>query len=81
MAAIRRPKRQGITEYLFNERQQLFTLKETAKLAEQTKLLKQALAKNLPVRVRLDSRRALIQRVDAPAPQEAEEFRACPLFS
>ncbi len=75
LAAIRRPRRDGVTEYLFNERQQIFALRETARSAEQSKLLKQALASKLPVRAVLDSRRALIQRIETPAPHEVDAFR------
>lgn len=76
VAAIRRPKGEGLTEYLFNERQQIFTLRQTTKSAEESsKRLKQALGKNLPVKALLDTRRGLIRSIDAPLPQEVEEFQ------
>jgi hypothetical protein len=76
LAAIRRPKGEGLTQYLFNERHQIFALRPNAKTAEEdARRLRQALRRNLPVRVRLDSRRGLIQRVDLPSPEEIEEFQ------
>ncbi|MCI0376143.1 MAG: hypothetical protein L0215_00910 [Gemmataceae bacterium] len=73
VAAIRKPK--GQTEYLFNERQQIFALKETARAPVQSRLLKVALGKHVPVKALLDSRRALIQRVETPAPEEVDAFK------
>lgn len=76
VAAIRRPKGEGLTEYLFNERQQIFTLRQTTKSAEESsKRLKQAFGKNLPVKALLDARRGLIRSIDTPLPQEVEEFQ------
>lgn len=76
IAAIRKRKGEGLTEYLFNERQQIFTLRHTTKsVDESSKRLQQAFAKNLPVKAVLDTRRALIQKIDVPAPQELAEFQ------
>lgn len=76
VAAIRKPKGEGVAEYLFNERQQIFTIRPTLKIAEDiSSRLNQALKKQEPVRAVLDPRRGLIQRVAAPSPQELEKFR------
>ena len=77
VAAIRQPKDVGITEYLFNEREQIFTIRPTLKTAEQTSSqLKQAMKKKDPVKAVLDPRRGLIQRIAVPSPQEVDEFHA-----
>jgi len=77
VAAIRKPKGEGVEEYLFNERQQIFTIRPTLEIAEDiSSQLKQALRKKEPVKVVLDPRRGLIQRVAAPSPQEFEKFHA-----
>ena len=76
VAAIRRPKDEGVTEYLFNERQQIFTLRSAAKSFEEfSRRLKQALGENLPVKAHVDSRRALIEKIEAPSPREMDEFQ------
>jgi hypothetical protein len=75
VAAIRRPRGEGLTEYLFNERQQIFALKETRAAEEVAKRLKQALGKKQPVKVVLDSRRGLIQKVETPPPEELDQFQ------
>lgn len=75
VAAIRRPKGRGAPEYLFNERQRIFTLPSTTKSFEQSsKLLKDSLRRKVPVKVLLDARRALIEKIDAPSPQALSEF-------
>ena len=76
VAAIRRPKREGMTEYLFNERQQIFTLRATMKSAEESsRRLEEASRTKEPVRVVLDTRQALIHRIDTPSPRELKEFQ------
>ena len=78
VAAIRRPGSEGITKYLFNERQQFFQLREGIKSAEgPSKLLRQALEKKLPVKALLDSRGATIEKVEFPQRGEIEEFKRC----
>jgi hypothetical protein len=60
LAAIRRPKR-GITEYLFFERQQIFTLAATrARAGDTASLMRRSLGGEAPVKVVLDPRRAQI---------------------
>ena len=75
VAAIRRGKGERVTEYLFNERQQIFTLRSSKSSEESAGRLRDALRKNIPVKVLLDPRRAVVQRVDALSPEELEEFR------
>jgi len=75
VAAIRRPKGRRLTEYLFNERQQIFTLQPATKAgAEVSRRLEDAFRKKVPVKAVLDPRRALIQKIDAPSPRELDEF-------
>lgn len=75
LAAIRTRKR-GVTEYLFFERQQIFTLRTTpARRVETTNLLRRVLRDKSPVRVVLDPRRGQIQRVETPTPDEIEIFK------
>src|SRR6516165_7555417 len=74
IAAIRRSKDKG-AEYLFNEKQQIFMLPKTTKSEESSERLKQAFDRSMPIRVLLDSRRALIQKTEVPSPQQVEEFR------
>lgn len=76
VAAIRRPKGKRVTQYLFNEKQAIFTLRATGKPARDfSNRLKDSLRKKLPVKVRLDTRRALIHRMYLPAPHELREFQ------
>jgi len=75
LAAIRSPKR-GVTEYLFFERQQIFTMRAAqARRAGTTNLMRRALREKAPVKVVLDPRRGQIQRVDTPTPDEVETFQ------
>src|SRR5512142_464371 len=75
LAAIRRPKR-GVTEYLFFERQQIFSLQATrGRRAEAATVLRRALREKVPVKVVLDPRRGRIQRVDTPTSDEVRTFR------
>lgn len=76
IAAIRKPKGRGPTEYLFNERQQIFTFRAAAKTAVvSAKRMKEASARKLPVKAVLDVRQGLIQKIETPLPQEIDEFR------
>lgn len=76
IATIRMPKERGEPEYLFNERQQIFTLRPTTKAVEvASKRLKEAFDRNLPVKAVLDTKRGLIQTIDVPAAREIDEFR------
>ncbi len=75
VAAIRRPKGGRATEYLFNEKERIFALKPAARgFDASSKLLREALQKKVPVKAVLDTRRAIIQRVQPPLPQELSEF-------
>jgi glutaminase-like protein len=76
VAAIRRPRGRGPTQYLFNERQRIFTMPSaTRKFEASVKLLKTALRKNAPLKVFLDARRGRIERVEEPSPRELRKFR------
>jgi hypothetical protein len=76
VAAIRRPKGQRATQYLFNERQQIFTLPSTVKsFGQSAELLKDCFKKNVPLKAVLDTRRAVIQKIDVPSPEEHGEFQ------
>jgi hypothetical protein len=75
LAAIRSPKR-GVTQYLFFERQQIFTLRTTpARRAGTAALMRRALRDKAPLKVVLDPRRGQIQRIDTPTPDEIETFK------
>jgi Glutaminase len=76
VAAIRKPKGKGETEYLFNERQRIFTLRATMGSAEESAgRLEEAFRKKVPVRALLDPRRGFIQRIDMLSPEEIDEFQ------
>ncbi len=75
VAAIRRPKGRRGTEYLFHERQQIFTLRSTtASAATSAKRLEEAFRQKTPVEAVLDTRRALIQKIATPSARELAEF-------
>jgi hypothetical protein len=77
IAAIRTPRGAGTTEYLFNERQQIFALHTNVKTAgTHAGLLKDSHAKKMPVNVVLDAGKAMIRRVDAVSPEEHKEFKS-----
>ncbi|MDH3413629.1 MAG: protein-glutamine glutaminase family protein [Gammaproteobacteria bacterium] len=81
IAAIRRPKGKQITEYLFNEKQQIFTFRSDTTTAQRSSSrLKEAFRKNMPVKARLDTRRGFIQRIHAPSPKEFAEFERARTF-
>jgi Glutaminase len=74
VAAIRKGKDKSY-QYLFNERQRIFLLSErTAGTGDPARLLKEALDKRIPIKVTLDARRPIIQRVSAISKRELEEF-------
>ena len=74
VAAIRKGK-DRTEQYLLNERQRIFVLADkTIAKGDGGRLLAQALEKRTPVKVTLDSKRPLIQRVVAPTPRELEAF-------
>jgi glutaminase-like protein len=75
VAAIRRLKGTRVTEYLFNEREQIFRPPAAAKpRAGASTRLRAALKKNLPVKAVLDPRRGVVRRIDLPSPEEIAEF-------
>src|SRR5262245_61364588 len=76
VAAIRKPKGEGVVEFLFHERQRIFTLPlKTKSLAELSKNLEESFRKKAPLRVVLNTRKALVHKVDAPSPEELGEFQ------
>lgn len=76
VAAIRRQKGRRDTEYLFNERQAIFTVRSTGKAAKDfSERLKDSLRKKLPVRAILDTRRGVIERIGVPSAKEVSEFQ------
>ena len=75
IAAIRKPRGGRPTEYLFNERAEIFTTKEIARPRAGARVLRKALSNNLPVKVRIDSRRSFIKTVELAKPEEIDLFR------
>ena len=76
VAAIRKGDRKSV-EYLFHERQRIYTLNERAAADDRSaRRLTQALDKRQPVKVTLDASRGLIQRVSDPTAYEREQFAA-----
>lgn len=74
VAAVRKTK--GGDEILFNERQQIFTLGTKLKSPKETSnRLYEAVGKKTPLRAVLDSKRAIVERIDMPTPDELKEFR------
>jgi Glutaminase len=73
IAAVRRAKRGGAIECLFNEREQIFTLsaKSPASIADR---LNEAYERNTPVKVVLNPRQASVQRIDSLSAREAAQF-------
>jgi hypothetical protein len=76
LAHIRKKRGKEKTEYLFNERQQIFTLRQTTKAAPAySRLAAKSHRTDLPVWATIDRRRPVIGRLDAPTPNEIEAFR------
>ena len=76
VAAIRRPTGEGAVEYLFNERQRIFTLQPNVKSFDQTSKLLEASFKNkIPLQAVLDTRRPLIRKADELSPEELRDFK------
>jgi hypothetical protein len=74
VAAIRTGKNKSY-QYIFNERQRIFSLAEKAAGGgESASLLKDALDKRVPVKVTLAMKQPVIQRVSAPSKRELDEF-------
>ena len=74
VAVIRKGK-DKIQQYLLNERQRIFVLSDKAAGSGKAgRLLAEALKKRIPVKVTLDVRRPVIQRVAAPTQRELDAF-------
>jgi len=74
VVAIRKVK--GETQYLFSEKQAIFTLAGGAKAGREFgALLKKAKQKKLPVKAQIDTRTGLIHRISEPSERETSEFR------
>ncbi len=81
IATIRKAKGRQKTQYLFNEKQQIFTFRSDTKIAAVSAgRLKDAFRKNMPVQARLDARRGFIQRIDAPSLKDFEAFESARAF-
>jgi len=73
IAVIRKVK--GETQYLFNEKQSIFTVRANKKTGrEYAGLLKEALRKKLPVKARFDTREGIIYGISKPSERELDEF-------
>lgn len=76
VAAIRRPKGSKAVQYLFNERQRIFTLPSGARSSIAiANRLKNSLRKKAPVVVSLDPRRGRILKAEEPSEHAVREFR------
>lgn len=75
VAAIRKSKRRGPTEYLFNEKQQIFTFEKGKKRDEEAEYqLTEAFKKKRPVKVSFDLRRGRIRSITAPTRKQQGKF-------
>jgi hypothetical protein len=76
IAAIRKSRGRRATEYLFNEKQRIFTFRSpTTKTAkESSRLLEEALEKRAPVKTHLDEQKGFIRRIYVAPREELEEF-------
>lgn len=76
VAAVRRPRGKAASEVLFHEHERIFTLSATGRARTAlTTELRSAARRRVPLKVVLDLRRGVIQRITAPSPAEVEEFR------
>jgi hypothetical protein len=81
VAAIRRPKGTRVTEVLFNERQQIFTLPAAARArAELSAGLKAALRRRVPLKAVLDPRRGVVRKADVLTERELSAFQRARTF-
>jgi Glutaminase len=77
VAAIRPRKGRMPAQYLFNERQRIFTLPSAARSYKvTTSLLKSSLRKGAPVHVSLDLRLGRIEKAEEPSSQAIREFHS-----
>jgi len=75
VAAIRKHQRR--VEYLFNERQRIYTLPSAPrKFAAAADLLKTSHRESEPLRVTLDASRGLIEHAERPTARERREFKS-----
>lgn len=77
VAAVREPREgsQGI-EFLFNERQQIFSVTGQAKWRDAVvSALREALARGAPVRTVLNPRKGVVERAEPPDEEERREFQ------
>lgn len=75
IAAIRSNRKAGVTEYLFNESERIFTIPADNKLVQDySKLAEGVFKKKEPVKVRLDTKRAIIEKINLPSAREFKKF-------
>lgn len=75
IAAIRGNRKEGVTEYLFNESERIFTIRADNKLLQDYSILAEGVFKKKePVKVRLDTKRAIIEKFDLPSAPELKKF-------
>lgn len=75
IAAIRKSKETGVTEYLFNEKQQIFTFRKGKKRDEEAeKRLTEAFKKRRPVKAQMDLLRGRIKNISEPAAKQRAKF-------
>jgi hypothetical protein len=75
IAAIRKQSGKKPTQYLFNERQAIFTISVSGKAGRDfAARLREAFRKKLPVKVQLNSKEGSIQRIELPSARESKEF-------
>ena len=75
LVATRKVK--GRTEYLFSEKEAIFTLAGDAKLKRASAaMLKKARPKKLPVKAEIDTKAGVIHSISEPAGKELEQFHA-----
>jgi hypothetical protein len=74
VAAIRKVR--GETQYLFNQKEAIFTLAASGKAGrESAELLRDALRKKLPVKASIDTHEGVVHRAGEPSARELEEFK------
>lgn len=75
VAAIRKSPDGKITEFLFNESPTIFELgPKTASDETAIAKINKALAKKMPIKIDIDPRRSLINKITAPSEAEVKEF-------
>ena len=75
IAAVRKPKKEGLTEYLFNEKQQIFTFTKEKKRNEELEYqLGNAFRKNRPVEASIDLKRSQIKSISTLTTKQKGRF-------